>query len=180
MPNLSVPQPPISSGLGAAAVAVDGDNLAPINTGTISTTVVLQIQSDDAEKNVAVARALLQATLQAAPVDPLRKAELVAYYTAIAQALDEAAQELREGRIPYGRRGALRGHADRLPIEAGDVIGSDLASAISTKPLECYEVERFGSRFMHLPPAERDEKFALLEEAAGYLRAAGQALRVRR
>ena len=180
MPTPSAAPPPTPTSLAAAAVAIDGDNLAPINTGTISTTVVLQITGDDAEKNVAVARALLQATLQAAPVDPQRKAELVAYYTAIAQTLEDAAQELREGRVPYGRCGALRGHAEHLPIVAGDVIGPDMASAITVKLLECYEVERFGTHFMHLPPAERDEKFALLDDAAGYLRAAGQALRVRR
>ena len=180
MPNPPTDLPPISAGLGTAAVAIDGDNLAPVNTGTISTTVVLQITGDDVEKNVAVARALLQATLQAAPVDPQRKAELVAYYAAISQTLEEAAQELREGRIPYGLCGALRGHAEQLPLVAGDVIGPDMASAVGAKLLECYDVERFGARFMHLAPAERDEKFALLDDAAGYLRAAGQALRVRR
>lgn len=180
MPNPSAPQSPVPASLGISAVAVQGDNLAPINTGTISTNVVLQITGDDAEKNVAVARAVLQATLQAAPVDPQRKAELMAYYSAIAQTLEEAAQELREGRIPYGHCGALRGHAEQLPLVAGDVIGPDIAAAIATKLLECYEVERFGTRFMHLPSAERHEKFALLDDAAGYLRAAGQALRVRR
>jgi hypothetical protein len=180
MPSPSAAAPPTSTELGAAAVAVSGDNLAPINTGTFSTTVVLQITGDDAEKNVAAARALLQSTLQAAPVDPQRKADLMAYYTSIAQTLEDAAQELREGRIPYGRCGALRGHAEHLPIVAGVVIGHDMAAAIATKLLECYEVERFGTQFLHLPPAERDEKFALLDDAAGYLRAAGQALRVRR
>lgn len=176
MPNLD----DASTVLGTAAVAVQGDNLAPINTGSITTHVVLQIQGDDAEKNVAVARALLQATLQAAPVDPARKAALIDYYNAIAQTLEEAADELRQGRIPYGHCGALRGHAEQLPLVAGDVIGPDMAEAIAAKLLECYEVERFGTRSMHLPPAERDEKFALLDDAAGYLRAAGQALRVRR
>ena len=170
----------VASALGAAAVAVQGDNLAPINTGSITTHVVLQIQGDDAEKNVAVARALLQATLQAAPVDPARKAVLIDYYNAIAQTLEEVADELRQGCIPHGRCGALRGHAEQLPLVAGDVIGPDMAAAIAAKLLECYEVERFGTRFMHLPPAERDEKFALLDDAAGYLRASGLALRVRR
>ena len=83
MPNPSAPQSPVPTSLGIAAVAVQGDNLAPINTGTISTNVVLQITGDDAEKNVAVARAILQATLQAtlqaAPVDPQRKAGLMPF-----------------------------------------------------------------------------------------------------
>ncbi len=46
-------------------------------------------------KNVAVARALLQARRRAMPVDSQRRADLVAYYSAIAQTLDEAGQELR-------------------------------------------------------------------------------------
>jgi len=161
-------------------VAVQGDNFAAINTGSISTHIVLQIQGDDAEKNLAAARAVLQATLQAAPVDPARKAAIIDYYQAIAQTLEGAADELRQGRIPHGRCGELRGHAEQLPLVVGDVIGPDMARAIADKLLECYEVERFGSRFMGLPPAQRNEKFALLDDAAGYLRAAGQALRVRR
>lgn len=184
MPEPSAAPPPASLSLGSSAVGVQGDNLAAINTGTITTNVVLQFSGDDVEKNLAVARAILQVTLQAAPVDPQRKAELMAYYDASARTLEEAAEELRQGRIqgriPHGRCGALRGHAEQLPLVAGDVIGPDMADVIARKLLECYEVERFGTRFMHLPPAERDEKFALLDDAAGYLRAAGQALRVRR
>jgi len=169
-----------STALGTAAVSVQGDNLAPINTGSSTTHVVLQIKGDDAEKNVAVARALLQTTLHAAPVDPARKAVLIDYDNAVAQGLEEATDELRQGHIPYGRCGAFRGHAEQLPLVAGDVIRPDLAAAIAARLLECSEDERFGTRCIHLLPAERDEKFALLDDAAGYLRAAGQALRVRR
>lgn len=178
MPQVTSPAPPPVQA--AASVAVQRDNLAPINTGTISTQIVLQIEGDDAEKNVAVARAVLGASLQAAPVDPARKAALIDYYNAIAQTLEEAAEELRQGRIPHGRCGALRGHAHQFAAVTGDVIGPDLAEAISRKLLECYEVEAFGHRFMGLPSAERNEKFALLDDAAGYLRASGLALRVRR
>jgi hypothetical protein len=72
--------------------------------------------------------------VQAEPVDPQRKAALVTYYEQIAQTLEEAAQELREGRVPHGKCGALRGHADHLPREAGDVIGPELLPPIATPP----------------------------------------------
>lgn len=180
LPRQTMADAQIPATPGPASVAVQRDNLAPINTGTITTQVVLQIQGDDAEMNVAVARAVLGATLQAAPVDPARKAALIEYYGAIAQTLERAAEVLRQGRIPHGMCGELRAHAEHLPAVAGDVIGPDVARAMAGKLLECYEVERFGHQFMRLPPAERDERFALLDDAAGYLRASGQALRVRR
>ena len=40
--------------------------------------------------------------------------------------------------------------------------------------------ESFGHQFMHLPQAERDAKFGVLDEAAGYFRAAARSLQVRR
>jgi hypothetical protein len=52
MLTLYAAPPPTATDLGAASVAVGGDNRAPINTGTMSTTVVVQIAGDDAEKNV--------------------------------------------------------------------------------------------------------------------------------
>lgn len=179
MPTPTAAPPPTHTCPRPAAAAIDGDNLAPINAGTTSTTVLWQITGYDAEKTVALWRAVLQATVQAAPVDPQRNAELVAYYTASARTLEGAAEEVREGSVSLGGRGALRGNAEHLSIVAGDVIGPHMASAISAKVLECYAVERFGTWFMNLPPAGRDEKFAVLDDAAGNLRAAGQPLRVR-
>ena len=60
------------------------------------------------------------------------------------------------------------------------MIGQQQAAALSQKLMESYNVESFGHQFMHLPKAERDAKFGILDEAAGYFRAAARSLQVRR
>jgi hypothetical protein len=166
---------PNQSHLGPAAVVVQGDNAGSINTG-----VILNIQGDDAEKNLAVARALLAASLLAPPLDPQRKADIVALFQAIAGTLTDAVAALRQGQVPHGKCGELHGLASHLPAAVGDAIGEPQAQALGAKLLESYDVERFGAEWLGWPEAQREEKLAVLEEAAGHLRAAAMALRVKR
>lgn len=160
---------------GDRAVAVGANNYGTINTG-----VIVNIHGDDIEKNRQIARSVLAATLLAPPVDPKRKKAITGYYRAIARTLGEAAEHLRRGVVPHGTCGEMLGYAHQLPAEIGDVIGQEQAAALSQKLMESYRVESFGHQFMHLPQAERDAKFGVLDEAAGYFRAAARSLQVRR
>jgi hypothetical protein len=177
LPDTTSETPPVSATVvsGDGAVAVGGDNQGTINTG-----VIVNIGGDDIEKNRAIARTILAATLLAPPLDPARKRAIARYYRAIAKTLTEAAEALRHGVIPHGKCGEMLGYAHQLPAELGDVIGQQQAAALSQKLLESYAVERFGHPFMHLPKPERDAKFGLLDEAAGYFRAAVRSLQVHR
>ena len=161
--------------LDKGAVAIGGDNYGNINTGTI-----INIHGDDIEKNLEVARTVLAASLLAPPLDAQRKADIVDYYRGIALTLSEAAAVLRQGQIPHGKCGEMLGHAQMLVATIGDVIGQAQAVALAEKLLDSCRVEAFGHQFMNLPPAERDAKFGELDEAAGYFRAAADALRLRR
>jgi hypothetical protein len=161
--------------LGERAVAVGGHNYGSINTG-----VILQIAGDDIERNTRIARTVLAATLLAPPLEPARKKAIAAYYRAIAKTLAQASEALRQGVVPHGKCGEMLGYAHQLPTEIGDVIGEEQAAALARKLEESYRVEAFGHQFMHLPPAERDAKFGMLDEAAGYFRAAARSLQVRR
>jgi hypothetical protein len=161
---------------GDASVAVGGDNFGTINTG-----IVFNIHAaDDAERSREIARAILAATRLAPPLDAQRRQEVTAYYLAIAQTLDDAVQALRAGVVPHGKCGEMRGYAQQLAHELGDVISPQQAAGLSHELMQSYDVERFGAAFMHLPDAERDEKFAVLDEAAGYFRAAARSVQARR
>lgn len=177
MPSLpSEPQPASRAGsLGERAVAVGGNNFGTINTG-----VIVQIGGDDIERNTQIARTVFAATLLAPPLEPKRKKAIASYYRAIAKTLVEAAEALRQGAVPHGKCGQMLGYAQQLPREIGDVIGQEQAMELSRKLMESYRVEHFGGQFMHLPHTERDAKFAGLDEAAGYFRAAARSLQVRR
>jgi len=172
-PQSSSPQG--ATTLGNQAVAIGGNNLGTINTG-----VIINIQGDDVEKNVDVARMVLAASLLAPPLDPVPKANVADNYQRIATTLSEAADALRHGVIPHGKCGEMLFHAEQLPATIGDAICPTQATALSRKLMESYQVESFGYQFMNLPPAERDAKFGGLDEAAGYFRAAADALRLRR
>ena len=158
---------------GDRAVAVGGDNSGTINTG-----VIVNISGDDIEKNREIARAILAASLLAPPLDAKRKKAIGAYYRAIAKTLNEAAEALRQGVVPHGNCGEMLGYAQQLPSHLGDVIGQEQAAALSQKLMESYEVETFGYQFMDLDKVERDAKFSVLDEAAGYFRAAARSLQV--
>ena len=159
---------------GEAAVAVGGANLGTINTG-----VIVNIHGDDIQRNRAIARAILAATLLAPPLDAARKKAITAYYRAIAKTLGEVANALRAGTVPHGKCGEMLGYAQQLPAVLGDMIGQPQAAALAQKLMESYAVEQFGVQFMHLPQAERDARFGGLDEAAGYFRAAARSLLVR-
>ena len=160
---------------GDRAVAVGGDNHGTINTG-----VIVNIHGDDIEKNREIARAILAATLLAPPLESKRKKAIARYYRAIAKTLTEVAQALRQGAVPHGKCGEMLGYSQQLPAELSDVIGQQQAAALSQKLMDSYNVESFGHQFMNLPKAERDTKFSVLDEAAGYFRAAARSLQVRR
>ena len=127
MPDPTPDSPPalVTHVLDHHAVAVGGDNLGTINTGTI-----INIRGDDIEKNVEIARRVLAASKLAPPLDAQRKSEIVDYYHRIAHTLNEAAEALRQGTIPYGKCGEMEGHAKMLPAALGDVIGHEQAAAL--------------------------------------------------
>jgi hypothetical protein len=52
--------------------------------------------------------------------------------------------------------------------------------ALSDKLLESYRIEHAGDELGHLTEAERNARFGMLDEAAGYFRAAARSLQVRR
>jgi hypothetical protein len=170
------PHAPHDTGsLGNGAVAVSGDNYGPINTG-----VIVNIHGDDIERQRDAARVILAATLLAPPLDAQRKKAIARYYRGIAKTLSDTARALRQGTIPHGKCGEMLGYAHQLPAEIGDVIGQAQAAALADKLLESYRLEHAGDDLDGLSPAERDARFGLLDEAAGYFRAAARSLQVRR
>ena len=163
-----------AASLGNQAVVVSGDNLGSINTG-----VIINISGDGFEKNLAIGRTILAAALLAPPLDEKRKKAITAIFRAIAKTLTEAASALREGQIPSGKCGELLYYSQQLPSALGDVFGAEQAAALSQKLQESYNVEGFGYQYMQLPEAERNVKFGVLDEAAGYFRAAARSLVLR-
>lgn len=170
-----MPEQSVDSFSPRGGVAVHRDNYGTINTG-----VIVNIHGDNIEINRDVARAIFAASLLAQPLDPQRKADVVAYYLRIATTLGEAAESLRQRIVPHGKCGEMLGYAKTLVESIGDVIGPEQAEALAEKLMLSYRVESFGQQFMHLPDAERNAKFGELDEAAGYLRAAADSLRMRR
>lgn len=160
---------------GERSVAVAGDSYGLINTG-----VIINIHGDDIERQRDAARVILAATLLAPPLQSERKDAIARYYRGIAKTLSDTAKALRQGSVPHGKCGEMLGYAHQLPAELGDVIGQEQANALSRKLLESYAVEHAGDNLEDLPHAERDAKFSLLDEAAGYFRAAARSLQVRR
>ena len=175
MPQPDVQIPPLTLAASDRSVVIGGDNHGTINTG-----VIVNIQGDDVERNIAIGRAVLAAALLAAPLEPVRKHAVENYLEAVAQTLNHAAAELRQGIVPHGTCGAMHGYAEHLASVLGDVIGQAQATALGDKLRESYEVEKLAAQFMQLPADERDAKFAGLDEAAGYLRAAAKSLLLRR
>ena len=170
----------LALGQGAIAVGAQGVGIGGNNSGTINTGVILNIHGDDVEKNRDLARVIYAATLLAPPLDALRKQHIEDYYNAIAQTLEDAGTILRQRQIPHGKCGEMLNYAENLPGDIADAIGADQASAFASKLMEAYHVEGFGHQFFHLPQPELDAKFAGLDEAAGYFRAAAKSLRVKR
>lgn len=170
----------IAQGQNAMAVGAHGVGIGGNNSGLVNTGVILNIQGDDVERYLELARAINAASLLAPPMDAARVQRITEYYNNIALTLDESAAVLKQRVVPHGKCGELYGYAMNLPADIGDAIGVEQARAFAEKLKESYQIESFGSQFFHLPQNEMEAKFAQLEEAAGYFRAAAKSLRVRR
>ena len=170
----------IAQGEKALAVGAQGVGIGGSNYGMVNTGVILNIQGDDVEKHLELARVINAASLLAPPMDAERVQRITDYYNEIARTLDESAAILKQRVVPYGKCGELDSYAMNLPADIGDAIGVEQAHAFAQKLKESHEVESFGAQYFHLPQAEMDAIFSKLEEAAGYFRAAAKSLRVKR
>lgn len=135
MPNPAASQSPSSTGLGSTAVAIQVGNLTSINTETISITVVLQITDDDAEER-------RRGACPASGPQKGHAGRLAAQGRLGGVLLGHRADAGRgwagtARAASHGRCGALRGHAEHLRLVALNVIGTNMASAIAAKLLEC-------------------------------------------
>jgi hypothetical protein len=104
-----------------------------------------------------------------------RRRDVADYYERIGKTLEEVAATLEEGEFPHGNCEKMRVYAEQLPGTIGDVIGGAAASELAAKLMEAHKVEAL---FAELDgAADRDEKLAELEKAAGYFEASADSLR---
>ena len=81
----------IAQGEKALAVGAQGVGIGGSNYGMVNTGVILNIQGDDVEKHLELARVINAASLLAPPMDAERVQRITDYYNEIARTLDESA-----------------------------------------------------------------------------------------
>ena len=107
-----------------------------------------------------------------------RKQEVAGYLAAIAQTIEEANAELRQGTYPHGKCQELFVHSQNMAAAIGDLVGLPLANALGAQLAEVHEIERLHAELGADSDAERVRKLDLLDQAAGQFRATAAFVRV--
>ena len=107
-----------------------------------------------------------------------RKQQVAEFLAAIAQTIEEANAELRQGNYPHGKCQELFVHSQHMAAAIGDLVGAQLAHELGTQLTEVYEIERLHAELSADTDAERQRKLSVLDQAAGQFRATAAFVRV--
>ena len=107
-----------------------------------------------------------------------RKQQVAEFLAAIAQTIEEANAELRQGNYPHGKCQELFVHSQHMAAAIGDLVGAQLAQELGTQLAEVYEIERLHAELAADSDAERQRKLSVLDQAAGQFRATAAFVRV--
>ncbi|MBP8278249.1 MAG: hypothetical protein KAX55_15295 [Propionivibrio sp.] len=107
-----------------------------------------------------------------------RKQQVAEFLAAIAQTIEEANAELRQGNYPHGKCQELFVHSQHMAAAIGDLVGAQLAHELGAQLAEVYEIERLHAELGADSDAERQRKLSVLDQAAGQFRATAAFVRV--
>ena len=107
-----------------------------------------------------------------------RKQQVAEFLAAIAQTIEEANAELRQGNYPQGKCQELFVHSQHMEAAIGDLVGQPLAQALGAQLAEVYEIERLHAELGADTDDERQRKLSVLDQAAGQFRATAAFVRV--
>ncbi len=107
-----------------------------------------------------------------------RKQQVAEFLAAIAQTIEEANAELRQGNYPHGKCQELFVHSQHMEAAIGDLVGAQLAHELGKQLAEVYEIERLHAELRADTDAERQRKLSVLDQAAGQFRATAAFVRV--
>ena len=107
-----------------------------------------------------------------------RKQQVAEFLAAIAQTIEEANAELRQGGYPHGKCQELLVHSQHMAAAIGDLVGQPLAHELGAQLAQVYEIERLHAELSADTDAERQRKLSVLDQAAGHFRATAAFVRV--
>ena len=90
-----------------------------------------------------------------------RKQQVAEFLAAIAQTIEEANAELRQGNYPHGKCQELFVHSQHMAAAIGDLVGAQLAHELGTQLAEVYEIERLHAELSADTDAERQRHLTM-------------------
>lgn len=110
--------------------------------------------------------------------DIAKRGRAADFLSKIAEAIEMAAAQLREGDYPAGACQQLLVFSDEMTGVMGDIIGAEKAATFAKELKAVHEVEQLYGELKSLAESERDVRLRKLDETAGLLRATAACLKV--
>jgi hypothetical protein len=110
--------------------------------------------------------------------DIAKRARAADFLSAIADAIDATATQLRNDQYPAGSCQQLLVFSEAMPEVMGAIIGKEKATSFGSQLKSVHEVEQLYGELKQLPPEEREQRLRKLDETAGTLRATAACLKV--
>ena len=107
-----------------------------------------------------------------------RKQVVAEFLDAIAETIEEASAQLKQGHYPHGKCQELLTHSQHMEAAIGDLIGNAQAAELGAQLAEVYEIERLQAELSGTDDAERLRKLGVLDQAAGQFRATAAFVKV--
>lgn len=107
-----------------------------------------------------------------------RKQVVAEFLDAIAENIEEASAQLKQGHYPHGKCQVLLTHSQHMEAAIGDLIGKAQAAELGAQLAEVYEIERLHAELSETDDAERLRKLDVLDQAAGQFRATAAFVKV--
>jgi len=129
---------------------------------------------------LSVGQKLFGLRLELAKARQARKQAVADFLDAIAQSIEEASAQLKQGTYPHGKCQELLAHSQHMEAAIGDLIGQQQALELAAQLAEVYEIERLHAELESVTESDRGRKLSVLDQAAGQFRATAAFVRVGR
>lgn len=107
-----------------------------------------------------------------------RKQVVAEFLDAIAETIEDASAQLKQGHYPHGKCQELLTHSEHMAEAIGDLVGNAQAAELGAQLAEVYEIERLHAELGGTDDAERLRKLDVLDQAAGQFRATAAFVKV--